>query len=61
MSTRHSARVAPPRVGEARVVIVAFGVWVVRVWVLRMTVTARAPTIDNVVDEIVNVVVDDVN
>jgi hypothetical protein len=61
MSTRHSARPAPPWVGDASVVMIAFGVWVRRASAPRMTVMPWTPIIDNVIVYIVNLVVVHVN
>jgi hypothetical protein len=62
MSTRQTASpAASPWVGEARVVITALGVSVLRLWAWRMTGIGASPTIDNAVvysRKMVNLVVD---
>jgi hypothetical protein len=58
MSTRQTACPAPPRVGEASVVITALGVSVRRVSAWLMYGIAGAPMIDNMIVYIVNLVVD---
>jgi hypothetical protein len=61
MSTRQTAWLAPPCVGEASVVITALGVSVLRVSAWLIYGIEKAPKIDNMVVYMVNLVVDRVN